>query len=178
MAIAYGFQVLFNQVGDDFGVGFRAKLVAFLDQFPLQGDIVLNDAVVDDNNLAGAVAMRVSILLSRATVGSPAGVADAVGAVERIETDHLFQVAQLALGAAHLQAVTIAGDGDSSRVVAAVFQPAQAIDDDGNDLFLTYIANNAAHRLILLKPQKYLTGYDEGGTCIVNATIGCYSGSY
>ena len=108
MAVA-GLQViLLDQVGDDFGIGFGGELVAFLDQLLLQGDVVLDDAVVHDDDLAGAIAMRMGVFFGGAAVGGPAGVADAVGAVERLQADGFFQVAQLAFGAADLQAVAIA----------------------------------------------------------------------
>ncbi len=104
MAVAAGCQVLLDQVRDDLGIGFRAELVAFVDQLLLQADVVLDDAVVHHDNLAGAVAMGMSILFRGTSVRGPAGVADAVGAVERIKADDFFQVAQLAFGASHLQA--------------------------------------------------------------------------
>ena len=134
--VAVGAEVLLDQVGDDFGVGLGAELVAFVDQLLLQADIVLDDAVVHDDDLAGAVAMRMSVLFGGTAVRGPASVADAVGAVERLQPDDLFQVAQLAFGAAHLQAFAVAGDRDAGRVVAAILQPPQAIDDDRHDSLL------------------------------------------
>ena len=41
--------------------------------------------------------------------------------------------------------VAVAGDGNAGRVIAAVFQPPQALNDDRNNLLLTDIANNATH---------------------------------
>ena len=108
-------------------------------------DVVFDDAVVHHDDLAGAVAVRMGVLFGGAAVGGPAGVADAVGAIERLQADRLFQVAQLAFGAAHLQSFTVAGDGDSRRVVAAVFQATQAVDDDGHDAFLANVSNDSAH---------------------------------
>ena len=75
--------MLLDQVGDDFGVGLGGELVAFLDELLLQGEVVFDDAVVHDDDLAGAVAMGVRVLFGGAAVGGPAGVTDAVGAVER-----------------------------------------------------------------------------------------------
>ena len=95
--------------------------------------------------LPRAVAMRMGIFFGGAAVGGPAGVSDAVGAVERLEADDFFQIAQLAFGAPDLQAFAVAGDRDSGRVVAAILQLSQALDDDGDDLLLTYISDNAAH---------------------------------
>ena len=41
-----------DEVGNDFGVGFGGELVAFFDQLPLERQIVLDDAVVHDDDLA------------------------------------------------------------------------------------------------------------------------------
>ena len=98
---------------DHFGVGFGAKFVAFVDELLFQGDVVLHNAVVHHHDLAGAVAVGMRVLFGGTPMGGPAGVADAVGAVERLEADDLFQVAQLALGAAHLQSVAVAAHGNA-----------------------------------------------------------------
>ena len=54
-------------------------------QLLLQIEIVLDDAVVDDDDLAGAVAVRMGVLLGRPAVRRPARVADAVVAGDRID---------------------------------------------------------------------------------------------
>ena len=66
----------------------------------LSSEIVFDDAVVDDDEGAGAVAVGVRVLFRGAAVGGPAGVADAVGAGERGGGDDGFEVAELAGGAA------------------------------------------------------------------------------
>ena len=55
-----------------------------------------------DDDAATAVAMRVGVLFSGTAVSRPAGVSDSVSTVERFETDYLFQIPQLAFGAANL----------------------------------------------------------------------------
>ena len=60
------------------------KRVAFLLELPLEIEVVLDDAVVDDDDLPGAVAVRVRVLLGRAAVRRPARVADPVVALERV----------------------------------------------------------------------------------------------
>jgi hypothetical protein len=62
---------------------------------------------------AGAVAVRVGVLLGGTAMGGPAGVADAEGAGDGTGGDDGFEVAQLAGGTAQLQALRAAGDGDA-----------------------------------------------------------------
>ena len=78
-------------------------------------------------------------------MGGPARVADAVGAVDWLQPDGFFEVAQLAFGAADLQPVPIAGYSYSGRVIAAIFKPSQSVEDDGNDTLLADVTNNTAH---------------------------------
>jgi hypothetical protein len=137
--------MLLDQMRNDFGISLGGKLVAFFDQLLLQAQIVFDNAIVDDHNLAGAIAMGMSVLFSGASMGGPAGVANAVTTMQRILTDGLFQVAELAFGAADLQLVSVAGDSNSSGVITAVFEPAQALDDDRNYFFFTDVSDDATH---------------------------------
>ena len=73
-------------------------------QLVLQLEVVLDDAVVDDDDAAGAVAVRVRVLLGGPAVRGPAGVADAVDAVDRLDPDRVFEVRQLAGRAPQLDA--------------------------------------------------------------------------
>ncbi len=151
-----GFQKIFlDQVGDDFSVGLGGELVAFFDELLLQREIIFDNAVMNDDDPAGAVAVGVGVLFAGAAVGSPAGVADAVGAGKRLETNYLFEVAQLALGATDLQAFAIAGNRDSGRVIATIFEAPEAVDDDGHDLLFPNVSDNATHerKLLGLSPE-------------------------
>ena len=78
---------LLDQVRDDLGVGLRLELVALGDELALDLEVVLDDAVVDDDDAAGAVAMRVRVLFGRPAVRGPARVAEAVHAGERLALD-------------------------------------------------------------------------------------------
>jgi len=72
-----------HQMDDDFRVCVRGKLVAFgLELFP-QRQKILHNAVLDDSNFAGAVHMRVRVLLVGLTMGCPACVANSNMAVDR-----------------------------------------------------------------------------------------------
>jgi hypothetical protein len=137
--------ILLDEVRDDFGIGFGGEFVSFGNQLFLEREIVFDNAVVHDHDSAGAVAMGMRVFFGGAAVRGPAGVSDAVGAVERLEADHFFQIAQLAFGAADFKPRAVSGHGDSGRVVAAILQLSQALNDDGDDLLLTHISHNAAH---------------------------------
>ena len=60
-------------MGDDFCVGFGYKFVAGGGEFFFEGEVVFDDAVVDDDEGAGAVAVGMGVLFGGAAVGGPAG---------------------------------------------------------------------------------------------------------
>jgi hypothetical protein len=136
-------------VRDDLGVGLGYELVALFGQLLLERKIILDDAIVDHDDVSGAVAVRVGVLFSRAAVRGPARVSDAVSAIERLEPDGFFEVSQLALGAADLQALAVAGDRDAGGVVSAILQPLQPLDDDRHDLLISNVSDDAAHSLVV-----------------------------
>src|SRR5277367_2066917 len=118
-------------MGDDFGVGFGDEFVAGFGELFFEGEVVFDDAVVDHDERAGAVAVGVGVLFGGAAVGGPAGVADAEGAVDGGVSEDGFEIAELAGGSAELHAVWTTGYGDAGGVVAAVLEAAQTFDDDG-----------------------------------------------
>jgi hypothetical protein len=136
-------------VGDDFGVGLGDETVTAPDEIGLEGEVVFNDAVVDDDEGAGAVAVGVRILFCRPAMGGPAGVADAEAALDGAGGDDGLKVAQLAGGAAQLQAARAAGNGDAGRVVAAVFEAAQAFNDDWDGVVWADVPDDSTHGMSL-----------------------------
>ncbi len=104
--------------------------------------------------------MGVRVLLGGAAVGGPAGVSDAVGAVDGVGGDDVLEIDELAGGAAELEAGGGAGDGDAGGVVAAVFEAAQAFNDDGDDGLLADIANDSTHGFILRAKAKLQHGWN------------------
>ena len=72
-------EVLLDQVGDDLGVCLGGELVTLTLELRAQLDVVLDDAVQDDVNAAGAVRVRVGVALGRTAVRGPARVPDAGG---------------------------------------------------------------------------------------------------
>jgi hypothetical protein len=89
--------------------------------------------------------MRVRILFRGTAVRGPAGVADAVSSVERLVPQHVFEIAQLALSSLNFEFVIFIDDRNTRRVIAAVFQLAQSIDNQRDDLFVSDVSNYSAH---------------------------------
>src|SRR5205807_7382354 len=146
MAVPRLEEILLHQMGDNLGIRFGGERVTFFDELALQGEIVLDNAVMHDHDAAAAVAMGMSILFAGAAMRGPAGVANAIGAVEGLCADDFLQVPQLAFRAADLESVAVAGYGDSGGIVSAIFQPSQAINDDRDDLLFANVADDATHK--------------------------------
>src|ERR1700692_1622920 len=89
--------------------------------------------------------MWVSIFFRRPPVRGPARVPNAIGTFNRGFGDGFFQVAEVAGGAADFQLAVLGDYHASGRIVAALFQFPQALDDDRNDFFRPDITDNAAH---------------------------------
>ena len=70
-------EVALDEMRDGLGVGLGAQDVAVGRELLAQLDVVLDDAVVHDRDLAGAVDVRMRVLLARLAVRRPARVADA-----------------------------------------------------------------------------------------------------
>ena len=137
-------QVLLDQMRDDLGVGLGLEFVPGLLQPLLEREEVLDDAVVDDDDFPGAVAVRVGVVLVRLAVRGPARVAHAEGAVQRLLAEFRLEVAELPLGAHDLDAVAV-DDGDPRAVVAAVLQFLQSADEHRHDVARADISDDSAH---------------------------------
>ncbi len=148
-AFQIAFEIFFDEMRDDFGVGFGLEGVAFLLQLLFQRKEVFHDAVVNDDDIAGAVAVRMGVLFAGAAVRGPAGVADAVVAFDGIEAEHVFEIAEFARCAADTEGFVVTVDGETRRIIPAVFEPFQAVHDDGDGALGAYITHDSAHDFIV-----------------------------
>jgi hypothetical protein len=71
--------------------------------------------------------------------------ADAIRAFYGRLPDDLFEIVQFARGAADLHLAVVSDHGNAGRIIASVFQPPEAVENEGNDLFRPYVADNSAH---------------------------------
>jgi len=134
-----------DEVRDDLGVRLGREHVSLALQLAFQLEVVLDDAVVHDDDPARTVAMRVSILLRGSAVRGPAGVADAVQTVERLFTDGALQVGQLARGASQRDAVGT-DQCHAGGVIPAVLHAPQTVQKDGYDRLRPDVSDDAAHK--------------------------------
>src|ERR1700735_2857851 len=111
----------------------------------LQFNVVLDNAVVDDDNFTGAVQMWRRCLFGRAAVRGPARMADAVNTIKRSNSYRLFQVSQFAGRAADIQMAVFSNHSDSGGVIAAILKALQAVEDQRNNAFRPDITDNSAH---------------------------------
>ncbi|OWK20157.1 hypothetical protein AJ88_33990 [Mesorhizobium amorphae CCBAU 01583] len=84
--------------------------------------------------------------------------ADADRAAERLVLQQAFEIDQLAFGAPAAKFAMFDG-GDAGRVIAAVFEPFQRIDDERRDLLLADNSDDTAHGAcprFLAETQRYL----------------------
>src|SRR5436190_14481448 len=131
-------------MGYDFRVRLGLELVAEGLEALLDREEVLDDPVVDDHHLAGAVAMRMGVVLVRLAVRGPAGVAHAERALERLVAELGLEVRELAFRAHHFHAVSV-DDGDAGAVVTAVLQLFQSSDEDRHHVTCAYVSDDSAH---------------------------------
>ncbi|MNN37217.1 hypothetical protein D3C81_1511520 [compost metagenome] len=134
---------LVDQVGDDFGVGLRVEAVADRAQFLAQRLVVLDDAVMHQRDgLARQVGVGVDGI--GLAMGGPARVPHAGEAGQARSLRLRIQVGHARHGAGALDRI-VAHDGDAARVIAAVFQAAQPLDQDRNDIARGNRADDATH---------------------------------
>ena len=137
-----------QQVDDHLGVGLRGEGLAVGDEGGTQGVRILNDAVVDEGEAPVRAGMGVGVRDRRATMGRPAGVSDARKRVGRRLRVELFgEVDKLAERATHVEAIR-GRQGNTRRVVPAIFEARQAAEDNLATTLgrLTCnMSNNSAH---------------------------------
>lgn len=137
-----------HQVHRHLAVGVAGELHPGGLQLAAQDREVLDDAVVDDGDLAGGVTVWVRVAVGGTAVGGPPGVSQAGVAAQRCGIgvlERLLQVGQSAGTAAHGELAAAVEQCDAGRVVAAVLHPSQRIEDDVVGRSLADVADDSAH---------------------------------
>ena len=139
-------QALIQIVGDEMqhrlGVGLGLEHVALGGELVAQLLEVLDDAVVHDGD--ALVHVRMGVALDRLAVRRPARVAEAGVALQRMVGEPQLEVLELALGAPAVEMAVLDG-GDAGRIIAAIFEPPQGVDEIAGDRLRSKYADDAAH---------------------------------
>ena len=145
---------LLDEVGDRLGVGLGGERVAARLEPVAELAEVLDDPVVDDRDVAGAVLVGMGVQVVRPAVGRPAGVGEADRGVRRPVGDRGLEVRELAGLLLDEQVAVLVDEGDPGRVVAAVLEPLEALDQDRPRLPGPGVADDAAHVAVLLRVPR------------------------
>src|SRR5215510_3971964 len=103
--------------------------MVLIKELVLERQKVFDDAVMHDDDAAGAVAVRMRVLFGRPSVCRPASVSDSVGAIERAKPDRLLEVSELALRAANIEMTFLVHHRNSRRIVAAILELLKPVED-------------------------------------------------
>ena len=106
---------------------------------------------------AGLVGVGMRVGRGRRAVSGPAGVADAERARRHDSVELLLQHGELAGRLHDLEAVAV-HHRDARRVVAAVLEPAQPLEQQSRRLAGADVADDAAHRVTSLACQEFAAG--------------------
>jgi hypothetical protein len=71
--------------------------------------------------------------------------ADSESPIKRIESHDLLEIAELSLGTTHRQILIGIDDRDSRRVISSVFEFAKSLDEERDNLFVSYVSYDSAH---------------------------------
>src|ERR1700723_2364131 len=85
-------RIFLDEMRDDFRVRLGLKLVPFRDQLVLQFEIILDNSVVNYDDLASTVAVRMRVLFGGAAMRRPASMSETINALNRLFPEQVFKV--------------------------------------------------------------------------------------
>ena len=132
---------------DNFGIGFALERPPTRNQAFTQRLEILDDAVVNERDLAGRMRMRVAG--RRRTVGGPAGMRDADIARRIVGFEDIDKVRQLPLRATAYE-LAVKHGADTRRVIPPILHPLQPIDQPVGHGGFANNSNNSAHAICFL----------------------------
>ncbi len=119
-------QILFNKMGQDFGIGLRAETMPLCDKLFTQGVIIFDDPIVHHHQIAAAITVRMGVFGRRRAMGRPAGMAKTnVRWGDNGLINNRLQGRQLASGPVFDQ-FSILEINNPRRIISAIFKAAQA----------------------------------------------------
>src|SRR5450755_3688046 len=160
------------------GVGLRSKDMTSAHESRPQRDVVFDDAVVNEREVAVAVKMGVRVLVGRASVGGPARVAErGVAEGQRVGTQTPLQHRQRTGLATYLHRA-VRELSDTGRVVATIFEMTQAIEHHLSRWLGSDVGHDAAHcqhsrsRTIAASSPAMVSASSRVGASTITRTTG------
>ena len=140
-----------DPVHDDFGVGIGVERVPQRDQLGAQRLVILDDAVVHYRDaVAGNV--RVRIAGRRFAVRRPARMGNAGVSSDGMADERIRKRLDLADRAHPLELARAVDDREAGRIVAAILESAQALEQNGHDIALSDDSDDSAHASLTRGP--------------------------
>src|SRR6185437_2099164 len=136
---------LLDQMRERLGVGLGAEMMALALEPRAQRGRVLDDAVVDQRDLAGTVAVRVGILRVGRSMRRPARVRDPRRAVHRLGGDELTQAGDAAYQLAGDDAFAVL-NRDAGRVIPAILEAREPFEENRRRFTRAHVPYDAAHQ--------------------------------
>src|SRR5207244_5005734 len=163
------------------GVRVGAKPMPLGQEALLEAQVVVDGAVVDGHEGAGAVGGGMSVLLGRGSVRRPSGMAEPHAARQWVGPHERFEAADLAGMAPDLQPVPVEYR-QPRRVVASVLEPLKAVQNDLSRAPVSDISDDSAHSSALSIGKSETEGPGahggrsgpggaRGGRCVIEAAL-------
>ena len=138
----------------DLRIRLTHKVVAQAGKLGLEGEVVLDDSVVDEGQAMVLGEVRVGVAVARLAVGRPAGVGYAHGAADILVGRHRLEVLDLAFGLVNHEVGVVVDEGHAGAVVASVLEPCKALDQYRVGLPAAYISYYSTHNCYRLKLRR------------------------
>ena len=143
-----------QQVCDDLRIRLRLEGMTFFNQIFLQRHIVFDDAVVHNGKIARAVCMRMCVAVRRTSMRRPTRMPNADMTCRLISFDDSLEFGKTTHAFFHADLLLVQ-DGDARRIIAAILELRQPLDEKRRRLTLADITNDSTHRQ---KPPKFPAG--------------------
>ncbi len=132
----------------DLCIGFALEFMPPFDQLFLKGIVVLDDAVMDDRQIAGPGYMGMSVLIRRGSVSGPSGMAYSDAPFLVAVSDVFFKVGDLSGRLISIELLIIIDKSNSRRIVSSVFETLKPFDQGGISFLRADITDYTAHRIL------------------------------
>jgi hypothetical protein len=89
-----------------------------------EGQEVLDNAVMDNDNVSATISVGMGVFLRRSPVSRPPRMTKSPRSLQRVEAECLFEPTEFSLGATDVETALWCDDSQTGRVISPVFQPA------------------------------------------------------